>query len=32
MFLKNDSMPGAALIIACFDSGPLSLDARQPKI
>jgi putative oxidoreductase len=29
MFMKNVSMLGAALLIAYFGSGPLSLDARQ---
>jgi putative oxidoreductase len=30
-FMKNVSMLGAALLIAYFGSGPLSLDARRPK-
>jgi putative oxidoreductase len=29
MFMKNVSMLGAALLIAYFGSGPLSLDARR---
>ena len=29
MFMKNVSMLGAALLIAYFGSGPLSLDARS---
>ena len=29
MFMKNISMLGAALLIAYFGSGPLSLDARR---
>lgn len=29
MFMKNVSMLGAALLIAYFGAGPLSLDARQ---
>jgi putative oxidoreductase len=30
-FMKNISMLGAALLIAYFGSGPLTLDARRPK-
>ncbi|MGH7700289.1 MAG: DoxX family protein [Gemmatimonadales bacterium] len=32
MFMKNLSMLGAALLIAHFGSGPLSLDARQAPV
>ncbi len=32
MFMKNISMLGAALMIAYFGSGPLSLDGRRPKM
>ena len=31
MFMKNVSMLGAALLIAHFGSGPLSLDTRSPQ-
>src|SRR5207249_9073606 len=31
MFMKNVSMLGAALLIAHFGAGPLSLDARRPS-
>jgi putative oxidoreductase len=30
MFMKNVSMLGAALLIAHFGAGPVSLDARRP--
>src|SRR6266700_1339338 len=32
MFMKNVSMLGAALLIAHFGAGPLSLDARRPSM
>lgn len=32
MFMKNISMLGAALMIAYFGSGPLSLDARKSRM
>jgi len=32
MFMKNVSMLGAALLIAHFGAGPLSLDARQAPV
>jgi putative oxidoreductase len=32
MFMKNMSMLGSALLIAYFGSGPLSLDARRPRM
>jgi putative oxidoreductase len=31
MFMKNISMIGAALFIAYFGAGPVSLDAREPE-
>ena len=31
LFMKNVSMLGAALLLAHFGAGPLSLDARQPS-
>jgi putative oxidoreductase len=32
LFMKNVSMLGAALLIAHFGAGPVSLDARRPSI
>jgi putative oxidoreductase len=31
MFMKNTSMLGAALLIAWFGAGPVSIDARTAK-